>query len=49
MRLRVRSDFEKAGATGGLVITTAGSLAAGTTIDRMRWLMWCVQEETRYR
>jgi uroporphyrinogen decarboxylase len=48
VRLRVRSDFEKAGATGGLVITTAGSLAAGTTIDRMRWLMWCVQEETRY-
>lgn len=49
VRLRVRSDFEKAGATGGLVITTAGSLAAGTTIDRMRWLMWCVQEETKYR
>jgi uroporphyrinogen decarboxylase len=49
VRLRVRSDFEKAGATGGLVIATAGSLAAGTTIDRMRWLMWCVQEETRYR
>lgn len=48
VRQRVRSDFEKAGATGGLVIATAGSLAAGTTIERMRWLMWCVQEETRY-
>jgi len=48
VRQRVRSDFEKAGKKGGLVITTAGSLAAGTTIDRMRWFMVCVQEETRY-
>jgi uroporphyrinogen decarboxylase len=48
IRQRVRSDFEKAGATGGLIITTAGSLAAGTTIDRMRWLMQCVETETRY-
>lgn len=48
IRQRIRSDFEKAGATGGLVVTTAGSLAAGTTIERMRWMMWCVQEDCRY-
>jgi uroporphyrinogen decarboxylase len=46
---RVREDFEKAGASGGLEITTAGSLAAGTGLGRMRWLMQAVQEQTRYR
>ena len=48
IRLRVISDFEKAGATGGLNVTTAGSLAAGTGVGRMRWLMWVVQNECRY-
>ncbi len=33
IRLRVISDFAKAGATGGLTIATAGSLAAGTASD----------------
>lgn len=48
IRQRVRSDFEKAGATGGLIVTTAGSLAAGTGVGRMRWLMQLVTEECRY-
>jgi len=44
----VISDFEKAGSTGGLNIATAGSLAAGTGVGRMRWLMKCVRDGTRY-
>lgn len=48
IRDRVRSDFEKAGGTGGFIVTTAGSLAAGTGVGRMRWFMQCVQEECRY-
>jgi hypothetical protein len=48
IRQRVHSDFEKAGLEGGLVITTAGSLAAGTGLGRMRWMMQCVQVECRY-
>jgi uroporphyrinogen decarboxylase len=49
VRQHVVADFQKAGATGGLEITTAGSLAAGTGPERMRWLMKVVQEECRYR
>ncbi len=45
---RVISDFEKAGEGGGLTVTTAGSLAAGTGVGRMRWLMHCVQKHCRY-
>jgi uroporphyrinogen decarboxylase len=48
IKARVRSDFEKAGATGGLIVTTAGSLAAGTGVGRMRWHMWLVQTYCRY-
>ncbi len=48
IRQRVIDDFHKAGATGGIEITTAGSLAAGTGLGRMRYLMQVVQEETRY-
>jgi hypothetical protein len=48
IRQRVIDDFAKAGATGGLEVTTAGSLAAGTGVGRMRWLMKVVQEECRY-
>ena len=44
----VRSDFRKAGSTGRLFITTAGSLSSGTNLGRMRWLMKVVQEECRY-
>lgn len=42
------NDFQDAGQTGGLVVSTAGSLAAGTGIGRMRWLMHLVQEHCRY-
>jgi len=45
---RVISDFHKAGRNGGLHVTTAGSLAAGTGLGRMRWLMWIVQQDCRY-
>jgi uroporphyrinogen decarboxylase len=45
---RVISDFNKAGAGGGLVVATAGSLAAGTGVGRMRWLMQLVQTHCRY-
>jgi len=48
IRQRVIDDFHKAGGTGGLNVTTAGSLAAGTSLGRTRWLMWVVQEECRY-
>jgi len=48
IKARVISDFDKAGRTGGLNVTTAGSLAAGTGVGRMRWLMWCVQTYCRY-
>jgi len=45
---RTRDDFAKAGSGGGLHVTTAGSLAAGTGVGRMRWQMKCVQEHCRY-
>ncbi len=48
IRARVISDFEKAGATGGLLVTTAGSLAAGTGVGRMRWYMKVVRDGCRY-
>jgi uroporphyrinogen decarboxylase len=48
IRQRVREDFRKAGSSGGLTVATAGSLAAGTGLGRMRWLMQVVQEECRY-
>jgi len=48
IKARVIADFEKAGATGGLIVTTAGSLAAGTGVGRMRWYMQMVQDHCRY-
>ncbi len=44
----VQRDFDAAGADGGLVVTTAGSIAAGTTFERIRYLMWAVEQYTRY-
>jgi uroporphyrinogen decarboxylase len=48
IRQRIRTDFEKAGLNGKMVVTTAGSLAAGTSLGRMRWMMQCVQVDCRY-
>ncbi len=42
VQTRIISDFHKAGQTGGLNVTTAGSLAAGTGVGRMRWMMQVV-------
>ncbi len=48
IKVRVISDYEKAGGSGGLIVATAGSVAAGTGVGRMRWLMQLVQEYCRY-
>ena len=48
IKARVIDDFRKAGASGGLQVATAGSLAAGTGVGRMRWLMKLVQDYCRY-
>mgnify|MGYP001095683501 CR=1 FL=1 len=48
IQARILADFHKAGQTGGLTVTTAGSLAGGTGLGRMRWLMQVVQEHCRY-
>jgi len=48
IRSRTISDFEKAGASGGLVVTTAGSLPSGTGVGRMRYQMKLVDEICRY-
>lgn len=48
IQARVLADFQKAGAGGGLHVTTAGSLAAGTGLGRMRWYMQCVEKDCRY-
>lgn len=45
---RLLYDFAQAGAGGGLTIATAGSLAAGTGVGRMRWLMKLVRDDCRY-
>jgi len=49
IRQRAIDDFRNAGTTGGLMVTTAGSLAAGTGVGRMRLFMWVVQNECRYQ
>jgi uroporphyrinogen decarboxylase len=48
IRAKTLSDFQAAGKEGRLVIATAGSLAAGTGVGRMRWLMQVVQDHCRY-
>lgn len=48
IRARVADDFRKAGQSGGLEVTTAGSLAAGTGVGRMRYFMQLVQDICRY-
>jgi uroporphyrinogen decarboxylase len=46
---QVRADFEEVGRDGSLVVTTAGSIAAGTTLERIRGLMEIVERECRFR
>jgi uroporphyrinogen decarboxylase len=48
IRNQVIEDFQKAGQNGGLTVTTAGSLSAGTGVGRMRWLMQLVQQHCCY-
>jgi hypothetical protein len=48
IKARILADFQKAAQTGGLKVTTAGSLAAGTGVGRMRWMMQVVQDCCRY-
>ncbi|MCX6971680.1 MAG: hypothetical protein NTV93_16205 [Verrucomicrobia bacterium] len=48
IKTRLIDDFKKAGQTGGMSITTAGSLAAGTGVGRMRWFMKLTQDHCRY-
>jgi uroporphyrinogen decarboxylase len=48
IRQRIRDDFQKAGATQKQIVATAGSLAAGTSLGRMRWMMQCVSDDCRY-
>ncbi len=44
----VRRDWEAVGADGGLLITTAGSIAAGTSLPAIRAWMECVDRICRY-
>lgn len=48
IKTRILDDFQKAGRNGGLQVTTAGSLAAGTGVGRMRWMMQVVRDCCRY-
>jgi hypothetical protein len=48
IRQRIRDDFNKAGLTRKQIVANAGSLAAGTGLSRMRWMMQCVLEDCRY-
>ncbi len=41
-------DFQDVGGDGGLVITTAGSVPAGTSIESMRFLMEMVEAHCTY-
>jgi uroporphyrinogen decarboxylase len=44
----VRRDFDAVGGDGGLVVTTCGSISAGTSLESIRGFMWAVQEFCRY-
>ena len=46
---RIVDDFEKGGDHGKMIVTTAGSLAGGTGVGRMRWFMKVVQDRCRYQ
>jgi hypothetical protein len=44
IRDRIHEDFQKADQNGGLKVTTARSLPAGTSVGRMCWMMKVVQD-----
>jgi uroporphyrinogen decarboxylase len=44
----VKRDFAEVGGDGGLVVTTCGSISAGTSLESIRGFMWAVQEFCRY-
>jgi uroporphyrinogen decarboxylase len=44
----VKRDFAAVGGDGGLFVTSAGSVSAGTTLERLREWMWAVQRYMRY-
>jgi len=44
----VRRDFDAVGADGGLLLTTAGSISAGTSVENIRVFMWAVDRHCRY-
>ncbi len=49
IKSRIVSDFVKSRTSQvGWRVTTAGSLAAGTGVGRMRWMMACVERYCRY-
>ncbi|HEY8666309.1 MAG TPA: uroporphyrinogen decarboxylase family protein [Tepidisphaeraceae bacterium] len=44
----VKRDFNAVGADGGLKLTTAGSISAGTSLANIRALMYAVDRHARY-
>lgn len=44
----VKRDIDAVGADGGLIATTAGSIAAGTPFDNIKVFLWAVNEYGRY-
>ena len=48
IRAAVQRDIEAIGADGGMVLTTAGSVRAGTTIEHILWFLAAADEFGRY-
>lgn len=48
IRQRAINDFRKAGLFGRMTLATAGSLAAGIGLGRMRWFMQIAQQDCQY-
>ena len=48
LRAAVAHDFAAVGGDGGLVLTTAGSVRAGTSLESIRWFMEAAAELCRY-
>jgi uroporphyrinogen decarboxylase len=44
-----RRDIESVGRDGGLVATTAGSIAGGTSLENIRTYMWAIDKYGRYK